>query len=90
MFTNDNHASDSWFPYQREREELLEFIESKMEKRNNIFILSGDSHWPGIFKIKNKNGKTILFEFSASPIASSKRIFKFLLLFLIFLPIVCF
>jgi len=63
-FALHSKSSDCWYGYKRERDEILDYIET-----NNIpgvTFLSGDRHWAGIFELRPG-----IFEFSVSPIVRS-------------------
>jgi len=61
MFASVGGPSDGWRFFEREREELFNFMED--HHMRGIFLLSGDVHWAGAFE--HRRG---LFEFTTSPI----------------------
>eukprot|EP00929_Paragymnodinium_shiwhaense_P034874 TRINITY_DN18923_c0_g1_i1.p1 TRINITY_DN18923_c0_g1~~TRINITY_DN18923_c0_g1_i1.p1 ORF type:complete len:284 (-),score=59.00 TRINITY_DN18923_c0_g1_i1:515-1366(-) len=57
-------ASDVWYRFLAERDQLLALI-SRRAKSKNVMFITGDSHYPGLFKLPGG-----AFELSASPLAA--------------------
>jgi phosphodiesterase/alkaline phosphatase D-like protein len=69
----NNHGTtgnDSWFGFQTERQEILDYIRSN--HICGVVLLSGDQHWSGVFRL-DQSPPYHFYELSPTPLGNSNR-----------------